>query len=121
MEKYLAQHPWERILKIFRTLYYSYFTTPCDTVFALPNDSETHLDPVRYLIENFTIYIRRAPLLPNVTDNIISRLIKLSYRIESTPFDLAPFELLASLILSNVTDIKVWKSLLQLLDTVESI
>ncbi|VDB83535.1 Bgt-51805 [Blumeria graminis f. sp. tritici] len=121
MEKYLAQHPLERILKNFRGLYSCYFTTPCDTVFALPKDSETHLDPIRNLIENFTNYIRRAPLLPDNTSNIESRLIKLSYRIESTTFDLSPFEPLASLIQSNATDIEVWKSLLRLLDTLESI
>ncbi|VDB83527.1 Bgt-50322 [Blumeria graminis f. sp. tritici] len=70
MEKYLAQHPLERILKNFRGLYSCYFTTPCDTVFALPKDSETHLDPIRNLIENFTNYIRRAPLLPDNTSKL---------------------------------------------------
>ncbi|SZF04947.1 unnamed protein product [Blumeria hordei] len=121
IKSYLARHSLQRILKIFQILYSSFFTTPCDTVFALPKDLETKLNPVRNLMENFNTYINRAQLLPGVTNNIESRLINLSYRIGSTPFDLAPFEPLAALILSNATDVEVWVSLLQLLDTLESI
>ncbi|CAD6501123.1 BgTH12-01377 [Blumeria graminis f. sp. triticale] len=121
MEKYLAQHPLEQILDFFRDGYDANFYSNCETVFAKPKQSKKFLNHVRNLIKLFFDYIHRAQFLPDDTSNIESRLIKLSYRIESTPFDLAPFEPLASLILSNATDIEVWKSLLQLLDTLESI
>ncbi|SZF01000.1 unnamed protein product [Blumeria hordei] len=86
MEKYLAKHPLEQILDEFRTVYFSYFTIRCDTVSAKPNNS--------------------CQLLPDVTNNIESRIIKLSYRIEASPFDLAPYEPLATLILTNATGIQ---------------
>ncbi|VDB83504.1 Bgt-20301 [Blumeria graminis f. sp. tritici] len=121
MEKYLAEHPIKHILNNFRYGYQACYFTTGNEVFGNQKNSEEQFEPVINLIKLFSDYIRYAPLLPNVTNNVNSRLIKLRYRIESTPFDLAPFEPLASLILSNATDIEVWKSLLQLLDTLESI
>ncbi|SZF03900.1 unnamed protein product [Blumeria hordei] len=121
MESYIAKHPLEEILDIFHDGYHANFYTPCEKIFEKPKNSKKYQSPIRNLITLFSNYIHRAPLLPDVTNNIESRLIKLSYRIESTTFDLAPFEPLASLILSNATDVEVWKSLLQLLDTLESI
>ncbi|CAD6501121.1 BgTH12-01375 [Blumeria graminis f. sp. triticale] len=121
MEKYLAEHPIKHIRNNFRYGYQACYFTTGNEVFGNQKNSEEQFEPVINLIKLFSDYIRYAPLLPNVTNNVNSRLIKLSYRIESTPFDLAPFEPLASLILSGATDIEVWKSLLQLLDTLESI
>ncbi|SZF03343.1 unnamed protein product [Blumeria hordei] len=121
MERYLAKHPLEQILYVFHDGYHANFYTPCDTVFDKSKNSKKYLSHIRNLITLLSNYIHRAQLLPDVTNNIESRLIKLSYWIESTPFDLAPFEPLASLILSNTIDIEVWKSLLKLLDTLETI
>ncbi|SZF00606.1 unnamed protein product [Blumeria hordei] len=121
MESYLAQRPLIRILDFFRAIYYSFFTTPCDMVFDKPKTSTNYLDPVGNLILDFSIYISDAELFPNTSDNINSRLRIIRHRIRYTSFDLAPFEPLASLILSNSTDIDVWKSLLQLVVTLESI
>ncbi|SZE99255.1 unnamed protein product [Blumeria hordei] len=121
METYLAEHPLERILDNFRAIYYVFFITPCDTVFAKPKNSRKYLDPVRTLIDGFLIYVNHSPLIPGVTNNIQSRLTVISSRIASTPFELAPFEPLASLILTDATDVEVWKSLLLVVDTLESI
>ncbi|CCU83196.1 serine/threonine-protein kinase Sgk2, partial [Blumeria hordei DH14] len=121
MESYLEENPWEETLEEFRTLYYGMFTTPCDTVFGRPKDAKKYLIPARNLIHGFSTYVSDAELFPEISNNITSRLRIIRHRIKYTSFDLAPFEPLASLILSNATDIEVWKSLLQLVDTLESI
>ncbi|CCU74485.1 serine/threonine protein kinase domain protein [Blumeria hordei DH14] len=121
METYLAKHPLEQILDTFHDVYHANFYKPCDTVFAKPKNSNKYLNPVRCLMDGFLNYVNRSPLIPEVTNNIQSRLTVIAFRIASTSFDLAPFEPLASLILTDATDIEVWKSLLQLADTLESI
>ncbi|CAD6505694.1 BgTH12-01184 [Blumeria graminis f. sp. triticale] len=73
------------------------------------------------MIDGFSTYISDGQLVPQCNDNLESRLKIIRHRIKSTSFDLAPFEPLASLILTNATDIEIWKSLVQLVDTLESI
>ncbi|CAD6501117.1 BgTH12-01371 [Blumeria graminis f. sp. triticale] len=121
MERYLAKHPLEQILDNFHDGYYANFYATCETVFAKPKNARKYLNPVRNLIDGFSTYVSDGQLVPQCNDNLKSRLIIIRHRIKSTPFDLAPFEPLASLILTDATDTEIWKSLVQLVGTLESI
>ncbi|CAD6504013.1 BgTH12-05751 [Blumeria graminis f. sp. triticale] len=109
------------ILKTFRSLYNSYFTTPCDRVFEKPKDLSKCRIPIQNLIDRFIHYINNASLREERNNKIGSRLKSIGSWMKSTSFDLAPFEPLATLILNHATDREVWCSLNHLIETLEII
>ncbi|CCU82070.1 serine/threonine-protein kinase Sgk2, partial [Blumeria hordei DH14] len=101
MKEHLAMNPLEPILLPFRVLYHGFFNTPCDAIFEKCKD-------FRHLIDSHI-------------NNIKSRLTRISKWMKTTPFELAPFAPLATLILNCASDTEIWISLLELVDTLEKI
>ncbi|SZF00785.1 unnamed protein product [Blumeria hordei] len=119
--EHFAENPLDRILGTFRVLYSFYFTTPCERVFDNPKNVNNCRYLLEHLIISFNFYVQHRIGSPYYRRELLSRLDMIDSWMGSTPFDVAPFEPIANLILNHPTDLEVWNSFMQLVDELESI
>ncbi|SZF00628.1 unnamed protein product [Blumeria hordei] len=104
IKEYLAMNPLESLLDNFRDLCYAKFSTPCDAIFEKPKDFSKRHYPVTNLVNSLNIYLIEGHLIDSHINNIKSRLTRISKWMKTTPFELAPFAPLATLILNCASD-----------------
>ncbi|SZF00970.1 unnamed protein product [Blumeria hordei] len=121
MKEYLAMNPLESLLQNFRALHAAFFEIPCEIIFGKLRNSSTCRNPVTNLVNSLNFYLIQGHLIDSHINNIKSRLTRISEWMKTTPFELAPFAPLATLILNCASDNEVWISLLELVDTLEKI
>ncbi|CAD6503499.1 BgTH12-03162 [Blumeria graminis f. sp. triticale] len=121
LKEHLNNKPLDKILKSFRALYYDNFDSPSEFVFENPKNGTEFQFIAKFLIKKFISYVEENSDRLDNARRFLSRLGRIHCCIDTTFFDIAPYEPIATLILNHATDLEVWNSLVQLADTLESL
>ncbi|CCU82687.1 serine/threonine protein kinase domain protein, partial [Blumeria hordei DH14] len=117
---YLKKNPLTTIFEDFRDMYSVHFTVADNNVFGNPRGQVVSGRPLITLICLLTQHVHRGNFEYSEYANLYTRMSSICSWMETTPFDMAPFEPIARLILDHAPDLEVWQSLVQLVDTLES-
>ncbi|SZF03906.1 unnamed protein product [Blumeria hordei] len=118
--EYLEEKPLTSIFEDFRIIYNASFHDLGDKVFGNPRGQVVSGRPLITLICQLSHHVHRGNFEYSECANLYTRMSSICSWMETTPFDMAPFEPIARLILDHAPDLEVWQSLMQLIDTLQS-